>query len=97
MSESPLRDHLLKMARTSEQLAHSLHWHLELERNNDTNEPHTKQFYDEMWEDLMADLEEKNPVVYDSIMNGRTLREKMHKISCWLKEDLRGLKTNPKK
>ena len=74
-----------------------MHWHLELERNNETNEPKTKAFYNEMWEELMEELERDNPVVYESIKDGRFLRERMHDISVWLKEDLKSLKVNPKK
>ena len=97
MSESPLKDYLIQMAVKHENLAHSLHWHLELERFNETNEPRTTNFYNEMWNELMEELEDKNNVVYEAINGGRVLRERMHSISVWLKEDLRGLKTNPKK
>jgi len=74
-----------------------LHWHLELERNNETNEPNTKAFYNEMWNELMEELERVSPVVHDGIRDGRFLRERMHDISIWLKEDLKGVKINPKK
>ena len=66
------------MAIENEQLAHSLHWHLELERNNDSNEPKMKQFYNDMWEELMSELENSSPVVHEAIMGGRKFREKMH-------------------
>lgn len=64
MVDSPLRDYLLQVAETNELLAHSLHWHLELERNNDTNQPKMLNFYGEMWDELMGSLEQNNNVVY---------------------------------
>ena len=97
MTESPLKDYLLDKAVENEQLAHSLHWHLELERNNDSNEPKIKRFYNEMWEDLMNYLETDNPVVYESIKGGREFKDKMHEVSVWLKETLKGQKINAKK
>jgi len=45
----------------------------------------------------MDELEKDNPVVHEAIKDGRFLREKMHEISVWLKEDLKGMKVNPKK
>ena len=64
MTDSPLKEYLLDTAVGNEQLAHSLHWHLELERNNDSNEPKMKRFYNDMWEDVMKYLEEDNNEVY---------------------------------
>ena len=70
---------------------------MELERNNDSNEPKTKAFYQDTWSELMDELERNNPVVYESIIGGRQFREKMHEMSVWLKETLRAVKVNPKK
>jgi hypothetical protein len=58
MIDSPLRDLLLDKAKENQELAHSLQWHLELERNNVDNHTATKQFFNEIWNDLMNDLEE---------------------------------------
>ena len=83
------------MAVKHKNLAHSLHWHLELERSNETNEPRTKNFYNKMWYELMEKLlKAKNNDVYMAICDGRVLRERMHNISDWLKEDLTRLTTN---
>jgi len=85
-----LKDYLLDKAIENEQLAHSLHWHLELEKNNDTNAERMKNFYAEMWTDLMNELEESAPVVYDAINGGRVFKDKMHEVSILLKETLKG-------
>lgn len=90
MTESPLKDYLVDTAIENEQLAHSLHWHLELERNNDSNEPKMRSFYNEMWEELMRLLEGENNVVYESIRSGRDFKDKMHSMSLFLKETLKG-------
>ena len=63
-TDSPLRDFLLDTAEKNEYFAHSLHWHLELERNNDSNAPKMLNFYEAMWDDLMRCLEERNYVVH---------------------------------
>ena len=42
-----------------------MHWHLELERNNETNQPKIKAFYDEMWNELMEELEKENPEAHE--------------------------------
>ena len=88
---------MIDMSVENEQLAHSLHWHLELERNNDSNEPKMRQFYNQMWEDLMQELESSTPVVHEAIMGGRLFREKMHKVSNWLNTSLKRLKIDGKK
>ena len=37
MTQSPLKELLFEKAVMDEKLAHSMHWHLELERNNEEN------------------------------------------------------------
>ena len=86
MTDSPLKEYLLDQAIEYEQLAHSLHWHLELERNNDSNEPKLKNFYNEMWDDLMKSLEDHSPVVWRAITEGREFKDKMHGVSVFVKE-----------
>ena len=97
MTESPLKEYLLDKAIENETLAHSLHWHLELERNNDSNEPLIKIFYNEMWNELMENLEDRNPVVYEALKGGREFREKMHAVSMWLNTDCKKMKIAAKK
>ena len=90
MTDSPLKEHLLDMAIEDEKLAHSLHWHLELERNNENNMPKTKNFYNEMWNDLMKSLEDHNAVTWRAITEGREFKDKMHGVSRFIKETLKG-------
>ena len=97
MTESPLKEYLLDKAIENELLAHSLHWHLELERNNDSNEPKMKDFYNEMWEELMGLLEDQSPQVYDAIKGGREFKDKMHEVSMWLNTSCKRLKVDAKK
>ena len=64
MTESPLRDLLIDKAKESKNLAHSLHWHLELERSNPDNKPNTKQFFSDIWNELMTELERESPELW---------------------------------
>ena len=36
-------------------------------------------------------------MVYEAINKGREFKDRMHEISVWLKETLKGVKVNPKK
>jgi hypothetical protein len=54
-------------------------------------------FYGAMWEDLMGGLEQRNPVVYQTIRGGIEFKDKMHKISVFIKESLRTQKLDAKK
>jgi phosphatidylinositol 3-kinase len=84
-NDSPLRDFLIDKAIESEELAHSLHWHLELERNNRSNLPHTKAFYNATWEILMSDLEKYVPELWQGIQQGVEFKNRMHQMSCAIK------------
>ena len=43
-----------------ESLAHSIHWHLELERTNNSNESKTQEYYNLVYEEFMSELEDNN-------------------------------------
>jgi len=43
-----------------------------------------------MWDDLMRSLEESNPVVWNAITEGREFKDKMHSVSIFVKETIRG-------
>ena len=95
--DSPLRDFLLNVAVQNDKLAHSLHWHLELERTNESNKEMTKSFFNGVWEDLMEKLEDEKNEVYQGIVSGVKLKDRMLNCSNFVKNGFGNMKIDPKK
>ena len=55
-----MKEFLFDKAIEHEVLAHSIHWHLELERTNNSNQPKTLDYYMEVWKEFMSELERDN-------------------------------------
>ena len=48
--QSGLREFLLEKALSNELVAHSLHWYLELERNNSDNAEEMRAYYQQIYD-----------------------------------------------
>jgi hypothetical protein len=62
--QSGLKEFLFDKAIEYEHLAHSIHWHLELERTNNANQPKTLEYYNQVYEEFMNDIEDNNQLVH---------------------------------
>ena len=58
--QSGLKEFLFDKAVEVESLAHSIHWHLELERTNSSNHSKTQEYYNLVYDDFMNELEDSN-------------------------------------
>ena len=56
--QSGLKEFLLDKAMKVESIAHSMHWHIQLERLNQDNSEEMRTYFQEIYDELMDDLEE---------------------------------------
>lgn len=77
---------MIEKALANELVAHSLHWYLELERNNTDNSEEMRAHFQAVYDELMDSLEEDCPAVYASLTSAIQLRERLLALSNYIKD-----------
>ena len=84
---SHLKDMLIDKALESLDFAHTLQWHLTLERQNDDNKPMTKTLYQNVWDELMREMSQQAPELHEGTLQGIDLMNRMNNLTSKIKSE----------
>lgn len=83
--QTGLRDFLINKAVEVPTICHSLHWHLFLEKQNEDNDKEVRDYFANIYDDLIQTLKYENPDLLDSIDSAIDFRNRLLKLSNFIK------------
>ena len=83
--QTGLREFLINKAVSVPTICHCLHWHLFLEKDNEDNDEVVRNFFSDIYDDLIDTLKYENETLLLSIESAIDFRNRLLKLSNFIK------------